>query len=367
MSDSGVTLGQGEIRGALSRADESARSSGAALRNRYPEWVGVIEGLRAPQCPRTYLPVLAVLLTARALRSSSELDVLDIQQQTSKRGYAAASIGKLLIPFAVEQGIVLRSKSSQIMNNQPFTFKARIEPRMSSPLKAAFYDSFYDAANLVNTLEPDAALDVLALLFDLCRATGIAPIEPVSVEGGKHALAELVQATAKFATTYSDNGRVGQAFVAAVLDVVYGSNHVVLGNTADPDASAPGDVQVEGDSGIWLWTEVKQKSVTTGDVEQFVGKVREVGGERILYCALGNERYPHNIDRIRIARLSESAAIDVAIFVSPADFLGDLLNLAPGSFNSLASRLATAMLTRIEEAGCPHTTAEVYRELITPR
>jgi hypothetical protein len=32
--------------------------------------------------------------------------------------------------------------------------------------------------------------------------------------------------------------------------------------------------------------------VTTGDVEQFIDKVRKVGGERILYCALGNERYP---------------------------------------------------------------------------
>jgi len=121
----------------------------------------------------------------------------------------------------------------------------------------------------------------------------------VMVDGGKHALAKIVRATAEFVIKYSDNGRVGQAFVASVLDVVYGPSRVVLGNTADPDASVPGDVQVEDDTGIWLWTEVKQKSVTTGDVEQFVGKVREVGGERILYCALGNERYPHNIDRIR--------------------------------------------------------------------
>lgn len=367
MRDSGVTLGQGEIRGVLSRADESARSTGALLRGRHPEWVGVIEGLRAPQCPRTYLPVLAVLLTARALRSSAELDVLDIQQQTSNRGYAAASIGKLMIPFAVEQGIDLRSKSSQIMNNQPFTFKARIEPAMSSPLKASFYDAFYAAASSVNALDPDAALDVLALLFDLCRVAGPAVVDAVPVEGGKPALARIVRATAEFAATYSDNGRVGQAFVAAVLDVVYGPNHVVLGNTADPDASVPGDVQVEDDEGTWLWTEVKQKSVTTGDVEQFISKVRKVGGERILYCALGNERYPHNIDRMRIARLADSAAIDVAIFQSASDLLGELLGLAPGSFNSLASRLATAMLMRIEEAGCSPTTVETYRDLVVVR
>jgi hypothetical protein len=170
--------------------------------------------------------------------------------------------------------------------------------------------------------------------------------------------------TAEFATGYSDNGRVGQAFVAAVLDVVYGPSRVVLGNTADPDASIPGDVQVEDDNGTWLWTEVKQKSVTTGDVEQFIDKVRRVGGERILYCALGNERYPHNIDRMRVARVVNSGPIEISVFLSPSDFLGVFLDLAPGSFNSVASRLATAMVARLTEAGCSPTTSEAYRGLI---
>ena len=176
---------------------------------------------------------------------------------------------------------------------------------------------------------------------------------------------EIAQRTAEFTSGNSDNGRVGQAFVAAVLEVVYGPSRVVLGNTADPDASVPGDVQVKDDDGTWLWAEVKQKSVTTGDVEQFVSKVRSVGGERILYCALGNERYPHNIDRMRVDRVVNSGPIEIAVFLSPADFLAAFLNLAPGSFNSVASRLATAMVARLTEAGCSPATSEVYRDLIT--
>lgn len=92
-----------------------------------------------------------------------------------------------------------------------------------------------------------------------------------------------------------------------------------------------------------------------------------MGGERICYCALGNVRYPHNIDRMRVDRLADSAAIDIVIFLSPADLLGELLDLAPGSFNSVASRLATAMLMRIEEAGCSPTTVETYRDLVVVR
>jgi hypothetical protein len=364
VSESGVTLGQGEIRGVLSSADELARSAGVGLRERLPGWAQVVEGLRTPQCPRTYLPVLAVLLTARALRPQSELDVLDIQQQTSRRGFSAASIGKVMIPFSVEQGIDLRSKSSQIMNNQPFTFKARITPRMSSPLKAAHYEAFYSATCSVNALEPSAALSVLALLFDLCRVTAPTVVDVVHVTGGKPALTQVVQATAQFASRHSDNGRVGQAFVAAVLDVLYGANRVVLGNTADPDSSVPGDVQVADDQEVWLWAEVKQKSVTTGDVEQFIGKVRKVGGGRILYCALGNERYPHNIDRIRIARIEENASIEVSVVISPADLLGEMLRVAPGTFDSVASGLATAMVTRLHEAGCQPATLDAYRDLL---
>lgn len=310
------------------------------------------------------MPVLAVLLTARALRPVSELDVLDIQQQTSSRGYSAASIGKLVIPFAVEQGIDLRSKSSQIMNNQPFTFKPRIMPDMSSSSKGAHYKVFFDAAIEVNQLEPEVSMEVLALLFDICRVDAGVTSEKVVVEGGLAALSRIARLTAEFSGNYSDNGRVGQAFVAAVLDVVYGSSRVVLGNTADPDASVPGDVQVVDDDGTWLWAEVKQKSVITGDVEQFIGKARTVEGEKILYCALGNERYPHNIDRIRISKVADSLAIDVLIFVSPTDLLGEFLRFAPGSFTSVASRLATSMLQRLHEAGCMPKTIDSFRQMV---
>jgi hypothetical protein len=360
----GVTLSQDEIRGILSRADELARADGHVLRTQHGHWAHVIETLNSPQCPRTYLPILAVLLVARALKPKEELNVLDIQQQTSSRGYSAASIGKLVVPFAVEQGIDLRSKSSQIMNNQPFTFKARITPGMAKSTKSEFFNSFYGAAEQVNELTSASALEVLAALFDVCRKAETRSPEVVLVEGGLKALTALVGKTADFVSTHSDNGRVGQAFVAAVLDVLYGPNRVILGNTADPDASTPGDVQVVDDDGIWLWFEVKQKSVTTGDVETFLNKVQKVNGERIIYCALGNERYPHNIDPLRVARLADHAGIDISIFVSSADFMGATLKAAPGSFNSVASRLASAMLQRMDEALCSPETKAEYRTLL---
>jgi len=366
MGTVGVTLVQDEIRGALSQADELARSSGADLVARHQSWVGIVSSLRDQDCPRTYLPVLAVLLTARSLRSSEQLNVLHIQQQTSSVGYAAASIGRLIIPFAVEQGIDLLSRSSQIMNNQPFTYKARIEANMSKPSKAGHFRVFYEAAERVNALDPTVAVEVLACLFHESRISESPRSQPLSVDAGKVELKEIVRTTAEFVISNSENGKVGQAFAASVLDVVYGEDRVILGNTADPDASVPGDVQVTLGSEIWLWVEAKQKSVTTGDVETFINKVRSAGGGRIIYCAFANERYPHNIDRIKIERISDSHGMALSLFISPADMLGQLLDLAPGTFGAVASRLVNSMLTRLEESGCSRTLIDGYGDLIRP-
>jgi len=364
VSGNGVTLGQDEIRGILSSADELARVEGEILVDQWSDWVNVVHRLREHQCPRTYLPVLGVLLVARSLRSESELDVLDIQQRTSSRGYAAASIGKALVPFAVEQGIDLRSKSSQIMNNQPFTFEPRIVPGMSKSSKAEYFNDFIAAATEVNAMSSETALVVLALMFHLCRLVPSSTPEVAVIEGGKLVLVDFVERATTFVNSYSDNGRVGQAFVAAAFDVVYGPEFVLLGNTADPDASVPGDVQVVEESGTWLWTEVKQKSVTTGDVETFIAKVRKVGGERLMYCAFGNERYPLNIDQMRIARTADKIGVEVAVFISAADFVGRLLAGAPGLFDAVASRFATCLLQRLIEAGCNPPTIESYRALL---
>ena len=83
MVGGGVTLSEEQIRGALSRADLLARDASEVLREKYPEWVDTFNYLSGRDCPRTYLPVAAILLTARSMKDASELDVLDIQQQTS--------------------------------------------------------------------------------------------------------------------------------------------------------------------------------------------------------------------------------------------------------------------------------------------
>ena len=364
MSIGGVTLSEEQIRGALSRADLLARDAGDDLRAKYAWWVDTFHYLSGRDCPKTYLPVTAILLTARCMKESSELNVLDIQQQTSSRGYAASSIGRLLIPFATEQGIDLRSKSSQVLNNQPFTFKKNITPGMTDR-KPVQFARFYEAACAVNELTPHEAHEVLALLFHLSRAVAK---EAVTF---KAALMDWNQARhhftvwARFTDENSDNGKVGLVFVASMLELVYGEQAVAMGQNWDPDVTTPGDVQVLEGLEPWLWTEVKQKPITTGDVQAFCEKVRAVGGARILYCALANSNYRNNLDHGKLAKLAASDSLDLTLVESPASLLDLLLPRCPGLPGVLVARMAGAMTRRLAMADVSPDACEKFETLNT--
>jgi hypothetical protein len=362
MSSGGVTLSEEQIRRTLSRADLLARDAGDDLRAKYPGWVDTVHYLSGRDCPKTYLPVTAILLTARCMKDSSELDVLDIQQQTSSRGYAASSIGRHLIPFATEQGIDLRSKSSQVLNNQPFTFKKNITPGMTDR-KPVQFARFYEAACAVNELKPHEAHEVLALLFHLSRAVAK---EAVTF---KAALMDWNQARhhftlwARFTDENSDNGKVGLVFVASMLELVYGEQAVAMGQNWDPDVTTPGDVQVLEGLEPWLWTEVKQKPITTGDVQAFCEKVRAVGGGRILYCALANANYRNNLDHGKLAKLAASESIDLTIVESPSSLMDLLLPRCPGLPGALVARMAGAMTRRLAQADVSPDACEKFETI----
>jgi hypothetical protein len=366
MSSGGVTLSEEQIRGTLSSADLLARTSGDALKSKYPEWVDTIGFLSSRDCPVTYLPVTAILLTARSMKDASELDVLDIQKQSSPRGYAASSIGRIVIPFATEQGIDLRSKSSQVLNNQPFTFKKNITPGMTDR-KPVQFARFYESARSINELSPPEARDVLALLFHLSRAlTKDVRTFQTTEMSWSEALSHF-RAWVVFTEANSDNGKVGLVFVASVLELLYGEDAIDMGHNSDPDFSTPGDVQVLDGLNPWLWTEVKQKTITTGDVQTFIEKVRAAGGSRILYCALANFNYRNNLNHEKLLKLAFEASLDLTIVESPAALLDLLLPRCPGQPGALVAGMADAMSRRLVEAGASQDVTESFATLAAQR
>lgn len=317
------------------------------------EWVELLEVLNADKCPKTYLAVTCVLLVARAMHPRSELNVLEIQQGESSTGYSAPSIGKLVASFAKEHHIDLRATSSQPLNNQPFTYKSAITPDMTVQAnKAIFWRSFFRGAQAINSLDAQDSLNVLAFIFSKQRKTVVEKREFQVSQIAWAVLDEAVKLLSDFVDQNSGAGKVGQAFGSALLDLLYSSDAVEQGNSQDPDASTPGDIHVRDDNGqIWLWVEVKQAPIQSGQVQGFIDKVAANGGERVLYLALKNHDYPSDISIRKVETHAAKNNIRLTLFQSPHETLNWFLEFAGGSSGAILSNLLGRLHERLLESG----------------
>jgi hypothetical protein len=351
MADQGApNLQRDDILRALSRADEAAREQGDELADIHADWLPNFEFLFSDECPVTYLPVLAVMLVARSIRENDALDVQAIQQGSSSRGYSASSIAKHLITFVAQQGIDLRTTSSQVMNSQPFTYKKRVTSDMAGDRVRTAYARFYSMAERVEGLNSATAAELLALIFHIRRGAGQSKTEVLVISGNRETLEAIMDVAMEFVNENSESGKVGQAFVAALFDLIFPNEQVRMGNNNDPSAIVPGDVQVGKDGVFWLWAEVKQKSVVTSEVQAFVDRVKAIGGDRAWYFALANSPYPHNIDVAQLQKRAIKDGIELTVYSAPEQALSDLLAKSPGSAGTLAESLANRMVIRLHEA-----------------
>lgn len=355
------TISSAEINSVLSKADELAKSDFEVLEFEFKDWESRLNFLMSDGCPVTYLPVTAVLLVARSMRDASELNVLHIQKQTSEFGYSAPSIGGPLITFAVQQQINLRSTSSQIMNNQPFTFKSYIEPDMSSAKFTNAYRQFFEGALIINELPSNEALRLLALIFSKCRFDAPPQLILEGFHQGRTTLNKLKSATVEFVTSNSESGKVGQAFVGALYDCAFPTSGVRMGNNNDPSIHVPGDVQASLDDKIWLWAEVKQKAVVSPDVKSFVDRVIKIGGDRADYFALANEPYPQNIQIQKVIDDASKHGVSLSIYVSSREAIEGYFERCEGNALSIANRFANSFNVRLHEA---NVTSELQQQWV---
>jgi hypothetical protein len=357
-------LGKELILSTLAKADELSKRHGDALAEQVPNWVERIAYLCQDRVPRSYLPIFCVLLTARAMRERDALDVLTLTVNAGSKGYSSQSIGKYLIQFAINCQIDLRTRSTNVMNSQPFTHKRYITAGMSGDQHATAFAKFLEYSEFVQNMKSQEALTVLAYVFQGRRFDDNENDMNVVVNGGRDAFDSLTAAVSVFVEATSDSGKVGQAFAAALYDVLYGHDQVRMGGANDPSFSIAGDVQVGTAPRFWLWSEVKQSAITTSEVQVFLERVRDIGGERVSYFALSNHRYPDQLNERKLMKLADKLGIDMSLYLSPADAMSDLLSKAPGPFSHVASGLATRFTVRLHESQASKGLEGDWREVL---
>jgi len=189
----------------------------------------------------TYTSLLGTALLARAC--NPHVDPLALKQVDSYRAYSARTLSEqVLVPLCNEAGIDLRNSGSQPLNASMFLRATKVTRDMRAKYQTE-HEFVCDCLQAIDFLDTTAALRALAA-FLRDREAAPRASKPVPVGDGVFPLSHVEASLAKFMSGQSEGGKVGQAAVAAMLELAFANVRTKAIN--DP---TPIDVEVTVDGG----------------------------------------------------------------------------------------------------------------------
>ncbi|GAA2112078.1 restriction endonuclease, SacI family [Streptomyces synnematoformans] len=353
----GITIDKDLARSAVRAAFDLAQSD----RDLPEKWTHLARILREAEASRTFTPALCTALLARACDQS--VDPLSIKSGFSTRTYSLRSLcHEVLVPLSVELNFDLRATGREPVNNQPF-FR---------------YDHFSEISKVRDSARPylvrlEAALqevddlnytcsDALSALAATIRVCVIAADKKQrSVAGSSLVESSLIVQTEDFVNSGEDIPRKLQACVAAGLDMVYGN--VKSRRLNDPSRDVPGDVHVFMSDGIQLAVEVRGKSVSAQELEQFVRSVANVDIPRAsLVVDAANHKRISNEDLLALS-LERKYGRLVKINESVSSFLRDAFAWSSRSAVEILLEFPDAMYKRMSEIEVRQSELDLWADL----
>ena len=296
----------------------------------------------------TFTPMLGTALLAKA--TDERIDAFSLQAATSHKGYSARGLAKdVLVPGCVAEGIDLRTRGAEPLNNSPLYR----EPKVHRDLKVsdrtrAELEELCDALEQVDFLTEDLATPAFAAFLRVRIEDGrSASVVPIG-ESTKP-LSELVALTLEFTNADLEGGKRGQALVAACLDLVHDDVRSAAIN--DPSVHTPGDAVVHTGDAIVLAAEAKQKPVSPSEVLQFADRLATEGIGKGLYLAIAP-----NQPTLPTADLSSQVAtrhgVALTVITEPSDLLTAALIWSSSGLDQGLRRFPTALMERLVEFDC---------------
>jgi len=302
----GITVDRRTAEGVFQQALRLARSDVALP----AEWIERTDRVAA-STNKTFTPALGTALLAKA--TDRHVDAFSLREGGSHKSYSARSLAKnVLVPCSRVADIDIRTTGAEPLNNQPFLRADRIgvelNVRRGTEADLAYLCECLARADF---LENETALAALAaFLRSRIKASG--ELEEVGIEGRPLVMARLVEATAAFVAAHSEGGKVGQAVIAAALDLVHGE--VRTRRINDPSRGWTGDIGVFVQGRISLSVEVKQRPFVESEVLQFIDRL---GAERVprgLVAALGQGNAPLDTERLAASAWTRfGIALDIVL------------------------------------------------------
>lgn len=326
-------------------------SSGAELPQ---EWVDRVR-LVGTSPNKTFIAMLGTALLSRATDPRVDTLVLKAGAEPSPgfESYSARSVAtEVLAPMAVEHRIDIGTRGREPLNNQPFFRYERIHPAMVVKGKAKGHLlQLIDSLEALKCLAESELLPALAAFIAVRRAAVRKPLPRLEVIASNWTLHEFVHAVSAFVTEWSEDGKRGQALVAAALDLRFAQ--VRLGHVNDPGRLIPGDVfgfLELGREADPVPVEVRQKPTPQADIVSWAAALARAGVKRGMYVLLAPGQPDLGVKAL-FRQILEEHNVVVTIYDSVESFLQATIiwsDLEPEEF---MGAFAKTMQHRLEEAG----------------
>lgn len=338
--------------------------SGASLPT---EWIERTQ-LTGKSPSRTFVAMLGTALLARA--TDARVDPLVLKSTGSPAAglaaYSARTVATgVLAPIAVEHMIDIGTRGREPLNNQPFFHHKRVQRDMVvKDAVRPHLESLVQTLERLRDLTEDETLPALAAFLAVRRRVARRPIPRITVVNTHWTVNEFVQAVADFVTSWPEDGKRGQAMVAAALDLVYPA--VTLGHINDPSSHVPGDVKGFLEEGTDVLpsvsVEVKQKQVERSDVLYWSQALSRASVGRGIYVMLAPEQEEIDVDQLRKQVLTQRNVL-IQLHASAAAFLHEAMIWSGIGLNGFLRHFPLRMQERLEEAGVSDESLEQWVEL----
>ena len=301
---------------------------------------------------RTHFAVMLTGLIAKATDAQADPRSLKtVAGPTTIGRFNAAMVWKAFYDRAVPAGLDLGKLKAVPHNNQPYMSMKYVDGTTESTNSATkqAVATLYEWLTELNELSQEDAQDALDAF--LLAVPDVALVREIALGASREIQPqEVLDAVSEFILADTENGRRGQALLAACLGLVHGDDVETPASINDPSRSSLGDATIRR-SGKLLGAESKQKIVTSAEVLNTAKELHAREPEAALvYGAFVNAADGTRLDREwrGITKLSGSL---VAIHDDPATLLRDAIIWSALPFSIAAVQFTQLFYLRLEHVG----------------
>lgn len=286
--------------------------------------------------------MLGTSLLAKA--TNDQLNALALKA-TVHKGYSARSLAKdVLVPLCAAAGIDLGSVGAEPLNNQPFFGKEAVTLQLQVKDNARVdFEYLVECLKKADYLRGDDALDAFAA-FLRTRIDATEKREKIAVGASGLDLPGLMVALDAFVAGDAEGGKIGQAVVAAMWDLVF--DGVRTKRINDPSRKWPGDVGVWAGERLVHSAEVKQRPFTEHEVALFARKLQSEKVHRGLLVALCRDGFPFDVSKACAAAYA-TYDVHLTTITSASRLLQDALMFAKDDV--AIARFPQRLMLRLED------------------